>query len=84
MSVELASEIWNLVRDNLTYDDKEQIAESLVGILLDYGYDLEDIKQEFTDSDIKQAIKYFSDEDSEEYSNEDEIDYSDESDDENW
>lgn len=83
MSIQLASELWSLVRESLTDEDREQIAESLVGILIDHGYDLEDIREEFVDSDIKQAVKYFADED-EEYCDEDAVEFLDESEDENW
>jgi hypothetical protein len=62
MSVQLAAEIWGLVRDALPYDDREQIAEGLVGILVDNGFDLDDISYEFTgDVEIEDAIKYYAD-----------------------
>jgi hypothetical protein len=63
MSVQLASEIWGLVRDMLPYDDREQVAEGLVGILMDHGFDLDDICYEFTgDVVVQEALRYYSEE----------------------
>lgn len=72
MSVQLAAEIWGLVRDALPEEDVEQLADSLVGILVDSGFDLDDIRYEFSDdTDIQDAIKYYADdvegEDAEDY-----------------
>lgn len=65
MSVELAGEIWRLVRESIPYDDKSSLAEGLVGILIDQGYELDDIAYEFTgDAAMQNAIKWYADEDS--------------------
>ena len=62
MSVQLAAELWVLVRDALPYDDREQLAEGIVGILVDHGFDLDDIRYEFTgDIDVEEAIKFYTD-----------------------
>ncbi len=73
MSVQLAAEIWSLVRDALPYDDREQLADGLVGILVDHGFDCDDIAYEFTgDAEVEIAIKYYIDDlESEEYDEED-------------
>lgn len=84
MSVQLAAEIWNLVRESVPYDDREQLADSLVGILVDHGVDLDDIKYEFNnDSDVLEALKYYVEDaeaEEEDYSE----DYGDDGDDEDW
>lgn len=60
MSVQLASDIWNLVRETVPYDEREQLADSLVGILVDHGFDLDDVRYEFTDDkEVLDAIKYY-------------------------
>lgn len=76
MSVQLANELWNLVRDGINDDVMTELAESFVAILLDHGYDLDDIKYEFDDENILDAIKFYADEEVEEESEDDE--YSDE------
>lgn len=81
MSVALASEIWRLVRDCIQDDELDQLADSFVGILVDHGVDLDDIRYEFDDDpQVQTAIKYYADET--------EIDegdyYSDEDEDQDW
>lgn len=62
MSVSLAAEIWGLLRESIPYDDREQLADSLVGLLVDTGYDLDDVRYEFRDDqDVQDAIKYYAD-----------------------
>lgn len=72
MSVQLAAEIWRLVRESIPYDDREQLADGLVSILMDQGFDLDDIKYEFDgDSDVNDAIKYYADDTESDYDYED-------------
>lgn len=64
MSVELANEIWKLVRESIPYDDREQVADTLVGILVDYGIEPAEIRQEFTgDKEVLAALKYYGEDD---------------------
>lgn len=63
MSVQLAAEIWNLINDLIPYQDREQYADGLVNILLDQGFDITEIKDQFSnDTDVKSALKYYADE----------------------
>jgi hypothetical protein len=67
MSTQLAAQIWNLVNDVIPYEDREQFADGLVNILLDHGFDLSEIKEEFIDDrDVKAALKYYTEEADEE------------------
>lgn len=77
MSVQLASDIWKLLRESIPYDEREQLADSLIGILVDHGFDLDDVKYEFDDDqEVLDAIKYYAedteDEESEDYDSYDE------------
>lgn len=77
MSVQLASDIWKLVSESIPYGEREQLADSLIGILVDHGFDLDDVKYEFDDDqDVLDAIKYYAedteDEESEDYDSYDE------------
>lgn len=74
MSVQLANELWNLVRDSINEDVMAELAESFVAILLDQGYDLDDIKYEFDDENIQDAIKFYADEEAEEESEDEDYD----------
>ena len=74
----VVSEIWGMMRDSLPTNDVPDLAEGVVSTLLDYGYDLEDIKHEFmADGDILDAVAYF-----DETATEEEPEYEDYSDDE--
>lgn len=67
MSVQMAAEIWTLMRESVPYDDREQLADSLVGILMDHGFDLDDISYEFNDdADVQDAIKFYREDNDEE------------------
>lgn len=82
MSVIVAAEIWSLVRESVPYDDREQLADSLVGILVDHGFELDDISYEFGDDpEVRKAIKYYADEVEAE---EDDGDYDSDGDEEDW
>lgn len=72
MSLQLVSEIWNLVSESIPLDDREQIAYNFIGVLVEHGYELDDIDYEFSDDDdLRSAIKYHRD-DVENESSEDE------------
>jgi hypothetical protein len=74
----VVSEIWGMMRDSLPTNDVPDLAEGVVSTLLDYGYDLEDIKHEFmADGEILDAVAYF-----DETATEEEPEYEDYSDDE--
>lgn len=86
MSIQLVSQIWNLVSDSIPYNDRDQIAETFVGLLVEHGFDLAEIRQEFEwDQEIVQAVKYHSEnddsfseaeyEDYDQYDDEDEEDW---------
>lgn len=63
MSVQLAAEIWNLVRENVDYEEREELAVNLVGVMIDHGCDLDDISYEFKiDEEVQKAVKYYRDE----------------------
>ena len=63
MSIQLAAEIWNSVRESVSYDEREELASNVVGIMIDHGCDLDDISHELrTDEDIQKAVNYYRDE----------------------
>ena len=69
------------MRQHIQLADKSDAADSLVNLLIDHGYDVDEIKENFRgDKDIANALIYFSEQ--EEY----EEDWEDEetSDDDEW
>jgi len=70
MSLSIISEVWEALRQHIQLADKKDAAESLVNLLIDQGYDAEEIKENFRgDKEIGTALSYYS---------EDEIEYDDE------
>jgi hypothetical protein len=79
MSLSLISEVWEALRQHIQVDHKSDAADTLVNLLVDSGFDPDEIKQDFRgDKDIANALLY--------YTEEEEIDeeYDEESDDDEW
>jgi len=81
MSLILISEAWDALRQHIQMADKSDAADSLVNLLIDHGYDVDEIKENFRgDKDIANALVYFSEQEQEDY----EEDYEDEDLDDEW
>jgi hypothetical protein len=77
MSLSIVSEVWEVLREHVDFNDRSEAADSLVNYLMDNNYEVDDIKSEFKDKDITTALKgyaeqHFQDEEYEEYEDEDE------------
>lgn len=75
MSIDTASEIWEVLRDHIDLSERSDAAETLVTYLIENNYEISDIKDAFRDKDITKALKnytdeHFQDEDEEEYEEE--------------
>ena len=76
MSLSLVSEVWDALRQHIQLADKVDAADTLVNLLIDSGFDADEIKENFRgDKEIANALSYFSQEEDEEY--DDEEDYED-------
>ena len=85
MSAEVASEIWGELRRYVNTVDRDEAAETVVSILIDNDYDVDDIRAAFKgDSDIKRALASYVNRDVEEEPEEDYEEESDLDDDERW
>ena len=81
MSLSLVSEVWEALRQHIQLADKVDAADTLVNLLIDQGYDADEIKENFRgDKDIANALVYFSEQEEYEEDWEDE----DTSDDDEW
>ena len=77
MSLSIVSEVWEVLREHVDFNDRAEAADTLVNYLMDNNYEVEDIKDEFKDKDITKALKgyaeqHFQEEEYEEYEDEDE------------
>jgi hypothetical protein len=85
MSAEVASEIWGELRRYINTVDRDEAAETVVSILIDNDYDVDEIRDAFKgDSDIKRALAAYANRDVEEEPEEDYEEESDFDDDERW
>jgi hypothetical protein len=79
MSVDLAFELWSELKRYINNIDRSEAADTLVNLLIDNDYDIEEIRQGFKgDSDIKKSLQSYlndSDDDLEEEETEDPEDY---------
>lgn len=77
MTLSIVNEIWNEVKSYISTVDREEVAETVINILIDNDIDAEEIKSAFkNDSDIKRALaQYLHDIEEDEEDEEDEDDY---------
>ena len=85
MSAEVASEIWGELRRYVNTVDRDEAAETVVSILIDNDYDVDEIRDAFKgDSDIKRALAAYVNKDVEEEADEEADNDTDLDDDERW
>ena len=75
MSLSVASELWEVLREHIDLNDRRDAADSLVTYLIENNFEIDEIKDEFRDKDITKALKeyaaaHFQEEDYEEYEEE--------------
>lgn len=81
MSLSLVTEVWDVLRSHIDFNERSDAADSLVNFLIDNNYETDDIKDSFRgEKEILTALKSYIAENEVEY---DEEEY-DESDDDEW
>ena len=76
MSVDLAFELWNELKRYINSIDRTEAADSLVNLLVDNDYDIENIRALFkSDPDVKRALKSYLDDIEEDLDEDDEDEY---------
>jgi len=81
MSLSIVSEVWEVLREHVDFNDRSEAADSLVNYLMDNNYEVDDIKSEFKDKDITQALKGYAEQ---HFQEEDYEDYEEETDEDDW
>ena len=82
MSLNLAAEIWSELKQYISEVDKSEAADSLVHLLVDSDFGIEDIKTAFRqDADVKSALTGYADDIIDEDLDDDEAEYDVDSDD---
>ena len=72
MKLDLIAEVWDALRDHIDLTDRSDAADTLVNLLIDNNYEVDDIKDTFKDKDITTALKgyaeqHFQEEEYEDY-----------------
>lgn len=81
MSLSLVTEVWDVLRPHIDFNERNDAADSLVNFLIDNNYETDDIRESFRgEKEILTALKSYIAENEVEY---DEEEY-DESDDDEW
>jgi len=80
MPLDLASEIWSELKRHISTVDRAEAAENIVNVMIDNGYDSAEIRDAFKgDSDIKNVLSAYlddqEDEEEEEYEDYEEDEY---------
>ena len=81
MSLNIVSEVWEILREHIDLNDRREAADSLVTYLIENNFEIEDIKEEFRDKDITKALKDYTDE---HFQEEEYDDYDEDQDEEEW
>jgi hypothetical protein len=69
------ADVWNLLGEYVNPDERAQLADSVVMLLLEQDYELDDLRAAFDgDSDMIDAIKFYSEEAAEDYDTDGEYD----------
>jgi hypothetical protein len=83
-NIELVAECWDGVKHFLNPMDRADAADTLVTILVDHNVEPDDIKEAFRgDKDVKQAVKQYLQENSDQEEHDDE-DYDDHEEDDDY
>jgi hypothetical protein len=69
------ADVWNLLGEYVNPDERAQLADSVIMLLLEQDYELDDLRAAFDgDSDMIDAIKFYSEEAAEDYDTDSEYD----------
>ena len=81
MSLSTITEVWDVLREHIDFNDRAEAADALVNYLMDNNYEVDDIKNEFSDKDITRALKGYAEQ---HFQEEDYEEYEDDNEDEDW
>ena len=81
MSLDFVSEVWDALRDHIDLNERVVAADTLVNLLIDNNYEIDDIKEAFRDKDITRALKDYAEE---HFVEDDYEEYEEDNQDEDW
>jgi hypothetical protein len=62
MSLNIVSEVWDVLREHLDFSSRSDAADALVNLLIENNFEVDEIKDAFKDKEITAALKGYTDE----------------------
>jgi len=60
MNLDMVAEVWDALRSHIDLSERKDAADTLVNLLVDSGFDADEIKEAFRgDKDISNALTYY-------------------------
>ena len=81
MSLSLVSEIWEALQTHIDFNERSDAADTLVTYLIENNYEVDDIKDAFSDKVINKALKGYAEE---HFQEDDYEDYEEDIDTDDW
>jgi len=81
MSLNLVAEVWEALQTHIDFNERTDAADTLVTYLIENNYEVDDIKDAFSDKIINKALKGYAEE---HFQEEDYEDIDEDTDEDDW
>jgi hypothetical protein len=81
MSLSLVAEVWEALQTHIDFNERGDAADTLVTYLIENNYEVDDIKDAFSDKTINKALKGYAEE---HFQEDDYEDYEEDTDEDDW
>jgi hypothetical protein len=81
MSLSLVAEVWEALQTHIDFNDRSDAADTLVTYLIENNYEVDDIKDAFSDKVINKALKGYAEE---HFQEDDYEEYEEDTDEDDW
>ena len=81
MSLSLVAEVWEALQTHIDFNERGDAADTLVTYLIENNYEVDDIKDAFSDKVINKALKGYAEE---HFQEDDYEEYEEDTDEDDW
>ena len=81
MSLNLVAEVWEALQTHIDFNERGDAADTLVTYLIENNYEVDDIKDAFSDKVINKALKGYAEE---HFQEDDYEEYEEDTDEDDW
>ena len=81
MSLSLVAEVWEALQTHIDFNERSEAADTLVTYLIENNYEVDDIKDAFSDKVINKALKGYAEE---HFQEDDYEEYEEDTDEDDW